>query len=172
MTSDERPARDRDHAGGCLCGATRYRAKGKPVLLVICHCHFCQRATGSGHLIEPIWRKADVSVEGRDLRKFTAVSRGSGKLVTLSFCETCGTKLFQEMERFPELVGIYGGTLDDPDVARTAPETWPLFLDDAAAGTAIPPGVDLWRQHRLAADGTTNPAVTFDDWHIVGAAAP
>ena len=33
--------------GGCLCGATRYRATGRPTSTMICHCQTCRRAAGS-----------------------------------------------------------------------------------------------------------------------------
>ena len=33
--------------GGCLCGATRYRATGKPYKSSYCHCQWCRSATGA-----------------------------------------------------------------------------------------------------------------------------
>ncbi len=33
--------------GGCLCGAVRYEANELPSKGVVCHCHVCQRTTGS-----------------------------------------------------------------------------------------------------------------------------
>jgi hypothetical protein len=34
-------------AGGCLCGAVRYRSQAEPVMQVICHCKTCQKNSGS-----------------------------------------------------------------------------------------------------------------------------
>lgn len=50
------------HEGGCLCGATRYRTEGEPLRVTICHCRFCQRATGAAFMVEPIFRLENVSV--------------------------------------------------------------------------------------------------------------
>jgi len=35
------------HEGGCLCGTHRYRVKGDPMRVLVCHCRFCQRRTGA-----------------------------------------------------------------------------------------------------------------------------
>jgi hypothetical protein len=155
------------HRGRCLCGAVTYEAVGAPAVLIVCHCTFCQRATGSSFLVEPIWRDQDFRVTAGTPRAYEARSRGSGKRLTLHFCEACGTKLFQRMERFAGVVGVYGGTLDDPAVAAEAPQTWRIFLDDAQRGTVLPPRVDLWRQHRTQNDGATAEPFTYADFHVV-----
>ena len=33
-------------AGGCQCGAVRYRLEAKPKATSICHCRMCQKASG------------------------------------------------------------------------------------------------------------------------------
>ncbi len=33
--------------GGCMCGAVRYEAIGKPLVVGHCHCHSCRRHTGA-----------------------------------------------------------------------------------------------------------------------------
>ena len=45
--------------GGCLCGTVRYATKDDPVRVTFCHCRFCQRATGSAYLVEPIFRATE-----------------------------------------------------------------------------------------------------------------
>ena len=44
--------------GGCLCGAIRYMASAQPIRVTYCHCKFCQRATGSAYMVEPIFEKS------------------------------------------------------------------------------------------------------------------
>lgn len=33
--------------GGCLCGKIRYSADAEPAFVGLCHCHDCQKFTGS-----------------------------------------------------------------------------------------------------------------------------
>ena len=33
--------------GGCLCGKIRYHADAEPAFVGLCHCHDCQKFTGS-----------------------------------------------------------------------------------------------------------------------------
>src|SRR5207248_1250076 len=37
----------RASTGGCLCGKTRYSADAEPAFVGLCHCHDCQKFTGS-----------------------------------------------------------------------------------------------------------------------------
>lgn len=155
------------YQGGCLCGEVRFSVVGDPILLTLCHCRFCQRATGSSHLVEPIWREQNFSIISGSPHTYDAVSRGSGKRVTLYFCATCGTKTHQKMERFDGVVGVYGGSLDDPGIAVNANETWRIFLDDAAPGTVISANVPFWPKHRLDSTGHPLDPVSFTETHII-----
>ena len=51
--------------GGCLCGAIRYATSADPVRVTYCHCKFCQRATGSAYMVEPIFAR-DFAERGLD----------------------------------------------------------------------------------------------------------
>ena len=53
------------------------------------------------------------------------------------------------MERFSGILGVWGGSLDDPGIAFNTKEAWRIFLDDAAPGTVIPPNVPTWYHHRV-----------------------
>ncbi len=35
--------------GGCLCRSVRYECSAEPIAMGNCHCHDCQRVTGSGY---------------------------------------------------------------------------------------------------------------------------
>lgn len=149
--------------GGCLCGALRFRTRAQPVRLTICYCKFCQRATGSSHMVEPIFGQSDFEVITDRPTVFSLVSSGSGKRVDVHFCARCGTKINLTFERFPDVVGIYAGTFDDPSWFDRTPETTAcLFLDSAAVGALVPAGVLVFHQHRLASDGSLNEALTFE----------
>ena len=143
------------HHGGCLCGAIRYATAGKPLRVTFCHCRFCQRATGSAYMVEPIFEKANFEITSGTPAVYALASHGSGKQVSIHFCATCGTKLFLAFERFPGFFGVYGGTFDDPDWFERTPQiSRHIFLNSAQQGTMIPAGVRTWREHTMRNDGT------------------
>jgi len=141
--------------GGCICGAVRYAAKNEPKRVTFCHCRFCQRATGGAYLVEPIFQELDFEITSGTPAQYQHVSEGSGKLVTVNFCANCGTKLFLGFERFPDVIGVYGGTFDDPNwFPRDASNAKHIFLDVAQQGTVIPQGINTFGQHATENDGT------------------
>jgi hypothetical protein len=150
--------------GGCLCGAIRYATSAEPIRVVYCHCKFCQRATGSAYLVEPIFEKTSFEIVSGLPTTYTQASAGSGKRVTINFCSTCGTKLFLELERFPAIIGVYGGTFDDPNWFNRSPQnTRHIFLDSAQIGTIIPAGFRTFRQHTILDDGTSVVPMVFEE---------
>ena len=154
--------------GGCLCGAVRYATASKPIRVTFCHCKFCQRATGSAYMVEPIFEKTLFEIASGTPAIYALASNGSGKQVTIHFCATCGTKLFLAFERFPGVVGVYGGTFDDPNwFERTPLTSRHIFLDSAQRGTIIPSGVRTFREHMMLNDGTPAEPVTFEQAHAI-----
>ena len=55
------------HAGGCLCGATRYVVTGAPIRAQLCHCRFCQRRTGSSFSVVVAFKEDQVKMQGAAL---------------------------------------------------------------------------------------------------------
>jgi hypothetical protein len=154
--------------GGCLCGAIRYTSNSDPMLVMHCHCKFCQRATGAAYSVEPIFDKKSFEVIAGKPTTYTQTSEGSGKRVTINFCSTCGTKLFLDLERFPAFCAVYGGTFDNPNWFDRSPEiTRHIFLEFAQNGTVIPAGVSTFPQHVLRSDGTWIEPVVFEHHHKI-----
>jgi hypothetical protein len=157
------------HQGGCLCGAIRYAAGAEPLHVTFCHCKFCQRATGSAYMVEPIFQKKSFEIISGTPATYALASEGSGKQVTINFCATCGTKLFLGFERFPGIFGVYGGTFDDPTWFKRNPQTSRhIFLNYAQAGTVIPADVSTFREHAMLNDGTPVEPMTFGQPHMIG----
>jgi len=141
-------------SGGCLCGAIRYSVAAEPVRVTICHCTFCQKITGSAYLVEPIFRRQDVSFSGAT-QTFVHRSDSSGKKVTLNFCGTCATKIHLDLERFPTIWGLFGGTFDDPNwFDRAAANCFHIFTASAQHGVVLPPAVATFQAHAIELDGT------------------
>jgi hypothetical protein len=156
------------HEGGCLCGSIRYRTTGDPARVTTCYCRFCQRATGSIGLVEPVFADAEFQITTGDPKLYSVISESSGKQVHIHFCETCGTKIHLSFERFPGFVGLYGGTFDDPDwFDRQGEGAKHIFLSAAAEGTMIPPGVACFEDHALTRDGDPVPPQIHDEIHVI-----
>ena len=154
--------------GGCLCGSIRYTASAQPIRVTYCHCKFCQRATGSAYMVEPIFEKKSFEIIKGKPATYTQASEGSGKQGSINFCAACGTKLYLDLERFPAIYGVYGGTFDDPNWFERSPEmTRHIFLDSAQNGTVIPTGVSTFRQHAILNDGTPVAPMVFEEHHTI-----
>ena len=150
--------------GSCLCGTVKYAVHAHPTRVTMCHCKFCQRATGGAYLVEPIFENTDFEILYGNTKIYEHVSEGSGKLVYVHFCERCGTKLFLRFERFPDVTGVYGGTFDDPNwFDKTSKDAKHIFLDVAQHGTIIPAGMNTFKEHATTADGTPIEPTIFQE---------
>ena len=88
--------------------------------------------------------------------------------MTLKFCHRCGTNIFLDMERFPDILGLYGETFDDPNwFDRTSRSCRHIFTRSAQRGVVLPPGVDTFKEHALQLDGTPNEPVVLQHALIV-----
>jgi len=150
--------------GGCLCGKVRYHVTRPPEWVTVCFCSFCQRATGAQGMTEPIFDADAFSITQGEPRRYTHISGGSGKAVYVHFCETCATKTHLTFERWPDRLGVYAGSFDDPGWFEMSPDTTKfIFLDNAARGTLVPPGYRTFAQHAATADGTALDATVLDE---------
>lgn len=141
--------------GRCLCGKVEYNTGGEPLWVTICYCRFCQRATGSDRMIEPIFERDPFRFTHGNPSVYTLPSDGSGKDINVHFCSECGTKLALTFERWPDRLGIYVGTLDKPTSISVTPENSKhIFLSEARPGTIVPQGFLFYERHAAENDGT------------------
>jgi hypothetical protein len=140
-----------------------------PLRVTICHCKFCQRATGSAYMVEPIFRLEDLRVTKGSPAVYQLRSAGSDKLVHVHFCRNCGTKLYLTFERFTETCGVYAGTFDDPNwFSIRSDNARHIFIEMARHDTILPPGMAAFSGHALRNDGTPLEPVVFDQPHVMG----
>jgi hypothetical protein len=151
------------HRGGCLCGKTRYETTEDPLWVTICFCRFCQRATGSDRMIEPIFERDAFRFTAGQPAVFTLPSDGSGQDIHVHFCSVCGTKLALTFARWPDRLGIYIGTLDDPGAVQVKPENSKhIFTSEARPGTIVAAGIPTYERHATKNDGTPLTPVIHD----------
>jgi len=119
-------------------------------------------------MVEPLFEKSMFEVTLGTPKTFKLASAGSGKEVTIHFCDTCGTKLALTFERWADIVGVYAGTFDDPNwFPRDGEDAKAIFLSSAQHGTIVPPNVKSYQDHSTTNDGTPLEATVFDAPHIV-----
>ncbi len=112
--------------GGCLCGRVRYSTDAEPTFTGICHCHNCQRATGSAFSPVLAFPKDAVHIEG-ELKTYQDTG-DSGQPLYRTFCPNCGSSLIEEAALMPGVLMILAGTLDDTTVVQPAME---IYCDSA-----------------------------------------
>jgi hypothetical protein len=124
-------------AGGCLCGAVRYRVSAPPLSLYACHCTDCQHLSGGMSSMSMPMRASDLTVEQGDLATY-AKRADSGKSVDIHFCAACSTRIFHAPSHSPDLVNLKPGTLDDTSWLIPAAHIWTA---SRATGDILPDGI-------------------------------
>lgn len=151
------------HEGGCLCREVRYETTADPIWTTVCHCTFCQKLTGSAFLVEPIFKRDAVVFSGTAPSTYDHRSDGSGMRVSVNFCGRCGTTLCLGFERFPDVVGLCGGTFDDPNWFDRGPKKCRhIFTRSAQKGVVLPAGLQTFAEHALRSDGTLNQPIVLE----------
>jgi hypothetical protein len=104
-------------AGGCACGAIRYKLAEPPLIVHACHCRDCQRITGSAFVIN-LWIERKF-VESNLTPKSFRLTAGSGKPLDVFFCDKCGTYLWSVYHAAPgDCLFVRAGTLDQPEQVK------------------------------------------------------
>ena len=156
--------------GGCLCGAVRFAVKAQPYYVAVCSCTFCQKLTGSDYNVESMYRVAQLDLTQGQTRTYSHTSEGSGQAVHIHFCGDCGTYLYLRPDRFPDCVGVFSGTFDNPNWFQRDPDTVGYFFtSEAPRGMIIPAGFDTYEGHAKALDGSEREPVRREDTVMVGA---
>ncbi len=105
-------------SGGCSCGAVRYTIDAEPVRAFQCQCRDCQMDSGGGHSSVFVFPRQALALTGA-VREIARVSdRGATK--HKGFCPACGVSIYNKPDKFPDLIGIYAGSLDDASAFRPA----------------------------------------------------
>jgi hypothetical protein len=113
-------------SGGCLCGKVRYSANAEPLFTGVCHCHDCQKFSGTAFAAVLAVPKAAVSVTGA-LKTFTK-NGDSGQPIHRRFCPECGSGIMDEAALMPDAVMLNIGTLDDPSWVKPGMQ---IYCDSA-----------------------------------------
>jgi hypothetical protein len=112
---------DRDAA--CHCGQLRLRLAGAPQLVSSCHCQACQRRTGAVFGSSSFFAKNQVVATAGEHRTYRRQG-DSGAWLVFHFCPTCGSNVFWENARLPDIVNVAVGAFADSDFPAPARTVW------------------------------------------------
>ena len=101
--------------GGCTCGQLRYRLTGAPLIVHACHCHWCQRETGTAHALNALY-EADQVVHTAGEPEIVRTPSASGKGQMVARCPTCRVAVWSNYPQAgPAIRFVRVGTMDNPD---------------------------------------------------------
>ncbi|WP_394846613.1 GFA family protein [Pendulispora brunnea] len=120
------------HLGSCLCRAVRYEIDGSLRRSSHCHCSMCRKFHGAAcGTYTSMKRERLRIVAGAD----AITAYASSEHVRRSFCSRCGSSLFFEDDKTPEVIDVTLGTLDDEPEVKPAVH---IFFADKAAWEDVP----------------------------------
>lgn len=97
--------------GRCLCGKVSYSIASEPLRMAQCHCDYCQRSSGTGHMSIAFFPKDAITIKG-ETNSHTTDSDNEAE-ITRHFCPECGSRLFGTNNTMTSIMGIAVGCIDD-----------------------------------------------------------
>jgi len=94
--------------GGCLCGAVRFIATGRPVGVYWCHCQSCRKHTGAPASVFVAFKRDAYTVTKGEITKFDSTPGQTRR----GFCARCGSTLTCETLAQPAETHFHVGAFD------------------------------------------------------------
>ena len=96
--------------GQCRCGAVTYEIAGDDLPPVYaCHCHICQRVSGSAFSVQAVVREDQLTVSGPIVVKEIVTD---DRTSIQRFCGDCYARIYNTNTRRPGIAVVRAGTLD------------------------------------------------------------
>ncbi|WP_419808016.1 GFA family protein [Sphingomonas sp.] len=133
--------------GGCRCGAVRYTlALDAPPPVYACHCHICQRWSGSAFSVQALVFQAALTVEG-PIVLYEKVTEDRTSIQRV--CPQCHSRIYNTNTRRPGIAVMRAGTLDRSEelVCRAH-----IFTNYKQSWVTLDPAVPQWGEAAPAAD--------------------
>jgi hypothetical protein len=124
--------------GGCLCGAIRYSVNAPLTNVVACHCTHCRKISGAGSSHNAIVATSAMTLTSGTPKRYQDTA-DSGNVLFRHFCGNCGSSLYSQREKTPEMTVLKVGTLDDASELKLVMNIWTdsalpwMHLDPAIA---------------------------------------
>jgi len=109
--------------GGCLCGKIRYTVSQPLHNIIACHCTHCQKASGAGASYNALVPTSAVTFTSGKPKVFADTAQ-SGNILNRYFCGDCGSPIYSQREKVPEMMVLKVGTLDAPGDMKLVMNIW------------------------------------------------
>jgi len=107
---------------GCNCGRVRFRLSAAPLTAYLCHCHLCQKRTGSPFAMNVVFPANALELaEGEPLE--LPRDLGGGLQSVSWLCGVCYSRLWTRRTG-AAVVNVRGGALDDAGDLRPVAQLW------------------------------------------------
>lgn len=156
--------------GGCTCSHVRYKVLAKPLIVNCCHCHECQRLTGSAYAINYVVETSNIVLENQENKPIgvrTPSTSGKGQLIMR--CPKCQVALWSYYGGMgPVVAFLRAGTVDLQLQDRALPDVhiftkskapWVELSKDAQAYAEFYRLEDHWSEEALARREAMKPMV-------------
>lgn len=108
--------------GGCNCGAVRFQLSAPPLTAYICHCHLCQKRTGSPFAMNVVFPASALQITAGEAFELPR-ALPSGQRSVSFLCGNCYSRLWTLRDGSP-FVNVRGGALDDAGDLRPVAQLW------------------------------------------------
>jgi hypothetical protein len=144
--------------GGCNCGRLRYRVTKEPLTSYICHCHRCQKRTGSAFSMSIVIPATGLHLEKGEPTKTERILANGSKNCSY-VCAHCHSRLYTQRDGSPT-INLRAGTLDDTGRIRpvaqiwtSSAQAWAIVKDDGILSYSEQPAefgplIEAWKNAR------------------------
>lgn len=101
--------------GSCSCKSVHFSSSGEIKVIVNCHCNLCRKMNGSAFSTYVVVADEGFILKTGSLKK-VKVSENAYK----SFCEHCGTPIYNQNPKLSGLKILYMGSIDTPQGLKPA----------------------------------------------------
>ncbi len=122
----------------CSCGQLTATCTGEPTRVSVCHCHACQRRTGSAYGALARFPAGAVEVSGT-ATEFARVGE-SGNQALFYFCPVCGTTVYWKADGFDQIAVSLGAFADDE--VGLPPPMISMYDERGHTWAALPPDIE------------------------------
>lgn len=100
-----------ERMASCRCGQLTIVCSGEPVRVSVCHCHACQKRSGSAFAAQARFKSDDVEISGEE-RIWEGVA-DSGNVAVFHFCPVCGSTGYYQARPHSDLIAVPVGAFAD-----------------------------------------------------------